>query len=192
MPAIYFSRSQAPVPYGTLFLSTAADPRGLVGATRDMVARLDTDLPLYDITTLAELKARATARTRVVLALLATFAAIGLLLSAVGLYGIVSYSVSRRTREVGLRLALGAASRDVAGLVMRTPAMLAMVGVAAGAVGAFALTRYLEALLFGVEAADPRVLGAAAGLLVLSALAAAWLPARRALRIDPAAALREE
>jgi ABC-type antimicrobial peptide transport system permease subunit len=93
---------------------------------------------------------------------------------------------------VGLRLALGAASRDVAGLVMRTPAMLAMVGVAAGAVGAFALTRYLEALLFGVEAADPRVLGAAAGLLVLSALAAAWLPARRALRIDPAAALREE
>jgi putative ABC transport system permease protein len=192
MPAIYFSRVQAPVPYGTLFLSTAGDPYAVVGAARDMLARIDADLPLYNITTLADLKARATARTRVVLALLATFAAIGLLLSAVGLYGIVSYSVARRTREMGLRLALGAASRDVARLVMKPPAILALAGVAAGTAGAFLLTGYLDALLFGVEASDPRVLAAAATLLVLVALAAAWFPARRALRVDPAAALRDE
>jgi ABC-type antimicrobial peptide transport system permease subunit len=149
-------------------------------------------MPLFRITTLGDLKKRATARTRVVLALLATFGATGLLMSAVGLYGIVSYSVSRRTREMGLRLALGAATSDVARLVLKAPALLALAGVVAGLAGAALLTRYLEALLFGVDASDPRILAAAATLLVGVALAAAWVPARLALRVDPASALRED
>jgi predicted permease len=192
MPAIYFSRGQAPVAYGTLLLATSGDPYALVGATRELAARIESDMPLFRITTLGDLKKRATARTRVVLALLATFGATGLLMSAVGLYGIVSYSVVRRTREMGLRLALGAASRDVARLVLKAPALLALAGVVAGMAGAALLTRYLEALLFGVDASDPRILAAAATLLVGVALAAAWVPARLALRVDPASALRED
>lgn len=191
MPAVYLSRSQASVPWGTLFLAATGDARRLVSPIREMVAGLDATLPLYSITTLDEVEASARARTRVVLYLLGAFAVTGLLLSAIGLYGIVAWSVVRRRPEMGLRLALGAATRDVASLVMRPPVRVAAIGTAAGLAGAFALTRYLQALLFGVRASDPRILALSAAVLLAVALGAAWIPTRRALRLDPADALRD-
>jgi ABC-type antimicrobial peptide transport system permease subunit len=126
----------------------------------------------------------------VVLWLLAAFAATGLLLSAIGLYGAVSWAVQRRTREMGLRIVLGAPGRDVVGLVLKLPVMLAATGALLGLAGAFVLTRFAAALLFEVEPSDPRVLAAAALVLLVVALIAALIPAIRGARIQPARALR--
>lgn len=190
MPAVYFSRSQSVQGYGTLFVKTKGDPYEQVGAVRSVAMSLDPELPLYDVASLADVRGRQVARTRVLLALLVAFAATGLLLSAVGLYGIVALSVSRRTREMGLRLVLGAPG--VTALVMRRPVLLAGAGVGLGLLAAVATTRFVRGLLFGVSPSDPRVLGiAAAGLLGIAALAA-WIPARRVNRIDPATALRSD
>jgi predicted permease len=189
-PAAYLSRQQAPSGYGTLFVNVRGDPLARVGDVRRELAAIAPDLPLTDVTTMAKRSARATARTRVVLSLFSAFAALGLLLSAVGLFGVVSYSVLRRTPEMGLRLALGAGNRSVLRLVMTPATVLAVVGSALGLLAAFVLTRYVRTLLFGVQPSDPRVLAGAAMILISVALLAAWLPARRATRIDPATALR--
>ncbi|HEX7049828.1 MAG TPA: ADOP family duplicated permease [Longimicrobiales bacterium] len=192
MPALYFSRRQAPSSYGTLFVGTRGDPYALVGAVRREAATLDPTLPLYAVTTMGERRAAATARTRVILGLLAAFGSTGLLLSAIGLYGLVSYAVVRRTPEMGLRVALGARSGAVLRLVLVPAGALAAAGAAAGIAAAAFLTRHAGALLFGVEPTDPRVLAAAAALLFAIALVAAWVPARRATRVDPMEALRVE
>ena len=192
VPTVYLSRHQAPASYGTLFVGTSGDPLHLLDAVRREVSALDRDAPLYGATTLAAIERAATGRTRVVLLLLATFAALGLLLSATGLYGIVSYAVLARAREMGVRIALGASAREVLRLVLRAPLLVAAAGAAAGMLAAMGLTRYVRELLFGVSATDPRVLGAAALALMLVALAAAAVPARRVLRVDPASALRSE
>jgi ABC-type antimicrobial peptide transport system permease subunit len=134
--------------------------------------------------------AAATARTRIILGLLLAFAASGLLLGALGLYGLVSHAVVRRTREVGLRVALGADRGSVVRMMVGRPAVFALAGAACGSVAAAWLTRYLEGLLFGTTASDPLILAGSAGTLVLVALLAALAPARRAARIEPAAALR--
>jgi putative ABC transport system permease protein len=192
IPAVYLSRRQAPSAYGTIFLRVATEPTSLVDAVRAAVAHVDPTLPLYDITTLEELEAVATARTRVVLWLLAVFAVTGLLLSAVGLYGIVAYAVAGRTREMGVRLALGASAANVVRIVLTPAVRLVIVGTVLGIAAALALTRFLGVLLYGITPSDPRVLGAAAVvLLVVAATAAAW-PAMRATRVDPAVALRGE
>ena len=192
MPAVYMSRRQAPAPSGTLFIDAGGNPGPLIDAIREEIARADPDAPLYGITTLSSLERAATGRTRAVLMLLGAFAALGLVLSVTGLYGIVSYAVLARSREMGVRIALGATARDVMRLVMRVPVTIAAVGALAGIVAAVALTRHVRALLFGVSATDPRILGAAALAMMLVALAAALVPARRALRVDPAQALRSE
>jgi ABC-type antimicrobial peptide transport system permease subunit len=192
IPAVYFSRRQAPSSYGTIFVRAGTDPLSLLDNVRRTVAQLAPELPLFDVSTMAQRKAAATARTRVVLGLLAAFALTGLLLAVVGLYGVVAYAVAQRTRELGLRLALGAARRDVLGLVLTPPALLALGGIAAGAGGALLLTRFVRALLYGIEPGDPRVLSAATLLLVAVALIAAWVPARRATRVDPAMALKSD
>ncbi|MFW6078494.1 MAG: ADOP family duplicated permease [Gemmatimonadota bacterium] len=193
MPAVYLSRRQAPVGYGTLVVATAGgEPLEVVGAVRGVVAELDPDLPLFDVTTLAAREAVATARTRVVLGLLGAFGLTGLLLAAVGLYGAISYSVVRRTREIGLRIALGAGTRRVVRTVLASPALLVAAGTAGGVLGAVILTRFVEGLLFGVEPSDPRVLIAAAVVLLGVAAVAAWAPARRAARLDPAEVLKGE
>jgi predicted permease len=191
-PAAYFSRLQAPSSYGTLFVHTRGDPYDLVPAVRRALAGLDPDMPLFNVTTLSELRARALARTRVILGLFAGFAAVGLLLSAIGLFGLVSYGVTQRTREMGLRVALGASTGRVWRLVMAQPGILAITGCVMGAAAAAVLTRYVEALLFGVRPADFGVLMLSAMLLLSVALLAAWLPAQRATRIDPATALRTD
>lgn len=192
MPALYFTRAQDPSSYGTLFVAGSADADTYIDGVRRVAADLDPTMPLYDMLTMANRKAAGTARTRVVLWLLAAFAATGLLLSAIGLYGTVSYAVQRRTRELGLRAVLGAARADVVRLVLTPPMLLAGAGAALGIVAAAGLTRFAGTLLYGVAPGDALVLGGAALLLIAVAFAAAWLPARRATRIAPAAALREE
>jgi predicted permease len=192
MPTVYLSRRQAPSSYGALFLHTSGDPSALMDAVRREFAGLDPDVPLTDVAMLSDLHGIATARTRTVLGLLASFALLGLLLSATGLYGIVSYAVVRRTREMGVRIALGAPTRAVLGLVMRSSAVLTATGAAAGLLAALALTRYAHDLLFGVSTFDPLVLGGAVLVMFAVGAVAAWVPARRALRVNPASALRAE
>jgi predicted permease len=190
MPAVYFSRRQAPVSYGTLFVRTVGDPLGFVSAVRREAALLDNDMPLYDVTTLGELNALATARTRIVLGLFSAFALTGLLLAALGLYAVVSYAVIRRTREMGLRVALGAAGRDVMRLVIAPPVLLTIAGATIGIVSTVLLTPFVAALLYGVEPSDPRAIAGATVVLLIVAIAAALFPAWRATRVDPAVALR--
>lgn len=191
-PAIYFSRRQTTPWYGTLFVAVEGDPYALVDAVRREARALDPELPLTDVSTLGDARAAATARTRIVLGLLLAFAALGVLLSAVGIYGVVSYAVQRRTREMGLRLALGAPALGLIRSVVGRPALLASLGSLAGLAGAMALTRRLQGLLYGIEPWDPRVMGGATVLLIGIATAAAWIPARRTLRVDPVETLRGE
>jgi putative ABC transport system permease protein len=191
-PAVYFSRRQTTPWYGTLFVAVDGEPYALVDDVRREARALDPDLPLTEVSTLGDLRAAATARTRIVLGLLLAFAALGLLLSAVGVYGVVSYAVVRRTREMGLRLALGAPTIGLLRSVVARPALLASLGSLAGLAGALALTRRVQGLLYGVEPWDPGVLGGATVLLIGVATAAAWIPARRALRVDPVETLRGE
>lgn len=192
LPAVYFSRNQAPAPYGTLLVQTGVDPLSLVSDVRREAASLDADMPLYDVTTLGELTALATARTRIVLGLFTAFALAGLVLAALGLYAVVSYSVVRRTREMGLRVALGAARRDVLRLVVAPPVLLTLAGAALGVLGAAFLAPFVSALLYGIEPSDPRAVAGATLVMLIVAVAAALLPAWRATRVDPAHALRAD
>jgi predicted lysophospholipase L1 biosynthesis ABC-type transport system permease subunit len=192
MPAVYLSERQAAMPYGTLFVRTAGEPAGLLDAIRQEARALAADAPLFDASTLGARRAAATARTRVVLALLAAFALSGLLIGAVGLYGIVSHTVARRTPEVGLRIALGAEPASVLRLVVSRPFGLAVASALLGLAGAAFSTRWLERLLYGASAFEPGVLAASALVLLAAALVAAWLPARRATTVDPVRALRAE
>jgi ABC-type antimicrobial peptide transport system permease subunit len=167
-------------------------PERVVPAVRDVVRRLDNNVPIYDVASLETLVAKAAGRQRFVMRLLAGFAGIALLLAAIGLYGVIAYSVARRSREVGLRMALGATPRDVMRLVLSGGAGVIGAGLAAGLIATLLVTRFLETLLFGVEATDISTLVAATAVLIAVALAAHFIPLRRALRIDPASALRQE
>ena len=191
-PAIYFSARQDPRGYGTLLVRAGSAPLALAGSVRGVASDLSPDLPLTNWTTLASIVSTATARTRVILWLLVAFAASGLALSGLGLYALVSYSVMRRTREVGVRMALGANRPRVLGMVASGPVTLVMVGTAVGVVMAMALTRFMGTLLFEVEPGDPLVLALSVALLASVTCAAAFLPARRATRVDPSVVLRGE
>jgi putative ABC transport system permease protein len=153
---------------------------------------LDRDLPLNAVTTMEELLGRSVAQPRFQTSLLAGFAALALVLAAVGIFGVMSCNVSQRTQEMGVRLALGAQPRDVLALVLRQGMLLAGLGMAIGLAAALALGQSIRSLLFQVDAADPATLSAVAVLLAVVALAACWIPARRATRVDPLAALRYE
>jgi putative ABC transport system permease protein len=139
-----------------------------------------------------EYAARQLAQRRGVMILLGLFASVAVMLAAVGIYSLLSYAVTQRTREIGLRLALGAQTRDVLRLIIGQGIKLALLGVALGLLAAFALTRLMEKLLFGVSATDPLTFGAITLLLLSVALLACWLPARRATKVDPLKALRHE
>lgn len=192
MPTLYFSAEQVPAGWGFILLRGSGDPAERAGDLRRAVLALTPDRPPREVTPLATLAAAATARTRVILGLLALFGLTALFLSAVGLWGLVSQSVSRRTREMGLRRALGARAGSVLRSVIARPVLLSLGGLALGLAAARLLTPRLEGLLFQVDAADPGVLAAAALLLLAVAVTAALVPARRATRVDPAEALRTE
>ncbi|HEY4588108.1 MAG TPA: FtsX-like permease family protein, partial [Thermoanaerobaculia bacterium] len=175
-----------------LVVKSAGSPGPLAPAVRRAVRSVDPGLPLYKMLTMEQVISDSLASRRLNLWLLALFAGIALALSAAGLYGVISYLVAQRTREIGMRMALGAQARDVIGLVMRQGSRLTAIGIVAGLIGALALTRWLESLLDGVSARDPFTFLGIAALLVAVALLASWLPARRAARVEPVIAIRSE
>jgi len=156
------------------------------------VRAIDPSVPTYGARAMTEIVAQASARTSFTLALLGIASTLALVLGAVGIYGVISYVVSLRTREIAIRMALGARPQDVRRMVSRQAASVAAVGIVVGLVGALALMRLLRALLFGVSPTDPVALAGAAVLLIAVSAAASWIPARRAASLDPAQALRAE
>ena len=189
--AYYYPMAQD-VPSGMTFaLKTAGDPATLSGAVRAALSGLAPELPVFDIQTMeARLgKSLVSRRSPAVLAL--SFGVLALFLSAIGIYGVLAYLVTQRTKEIGIRIALGGSARAIFELVLREGLLLIGGGLLVGAVGAFGLRRSLESQLFGVSATDPVVIAAVAAMLALVAVAACALPARRATRIDPIIALAE-
>ena len=153
---------------------------------------MDQDIPLFSVKSMPEYLSASVAAPRFSTTLLSIFAAVALVLTVVGLYGVMSYSVAQRTNEIGIRLALGAQSRDVLLMIVKQGGTLILLGLAIGLAGAFALTRLIASLLFGVTAKDPITFGAVAVLLAIVALLACYVPALRATKVDPMDALRCE
>jgi predicted permease len=176
----------------TLVLRTGPEPLSLVSAVRAQVAGPTQDQPIYAVRSMEQIILGSLAERRFTMMVLIIFAATALLLAAVGIYGVMSYAVTRRTHELGIRAALGASRREIVGLVLRQGMKLAAIGMAAGLVAALALTRFMAGLLYGVRPADPATLGAVTLLLGGIALLACYIPARRATAVDPVVALRCE
>ena len=164
----------------------------VAAAARQVIRSMDANVPVYRVAALPSLVAEASSQRTFVMRLLGGFALVAVLLAAIGLYGVVSYGVALRTREVGVRMALGAQRMDVLRLVLAGGAKLVALGVIAGLAGAAASTRLMGTLVFGVSPVDPLTFAVAVLVLVAVALLAHWIPIRRALRIDPALALRAE
>lgn len=173
-------------------IRTTGKPASLISAVRGVVAEVAPNQPLHNVMTMEQRLANTTTSRRLNTALLGSFAAVALLLAVVGIHGVMSYAVTQRRREIGVRMALGAQSSGVLGLVVGGGLRLTLAGVAIGLIGAFALTRYLSSLLYSVKATDPLTFLSAAVALTGVALLACWLPARRAAKVDPMVALRHE
>src|SRR5262249_40852499 len=188
----YTSYLQFSYPDTMVMVKARGAAESLVPAVRAAVASVDAAIPIYDVMMLDDRVNAALGRPRFNAALAGVFAAAALLLAAIGVYGVLSYSVSSRVREIGVRLALGADARRVVALVVGAGMRLAVAGAGIGAVSAIAVTRLLRGLLAGVAPADPQVLAAPAIVLLAVAAVAAWLPARRASSVDPAVVLRQE
>ena len=191
-PEIYIPYEQDPSLVMDFVLRTKSDPMALASGMRRAVASVDPNEPLARLETMDEVVEKLVAPSRFKLMLLGSFAILALALGAVGLYGVISYAVTERTHEIGIRIALGAERNDVLRLVMRHGIKLTLAGVGLGIVGALALTRFLASLLYGVKPADPATFVAVSITLVVVALLASYLPARRAARVDPMVALRHE
>ena len=174
-----------------LVIRTAGDPAAFATTLRREVQALDKDQPIYNVRTMDDVVANSLGTRRVSMQLFAVFAIAALLLAAIGIYGVMAYSVTQRTQEIGIRMALGAQKSDVLALVIRQGMTLTVIGVVVGLAGAFALTRVIANLLFGVAATDPLTFVAIPLLLLFVALVACYLPARRAARLDPTIALAQ-
>jgi len=192
-PQLYLPYQQVGRLNGLAFaVRTAGDPTRYVGAIRRAIQSVDPDQPMSGVRVLQDLVGASLGQRRMSMVLLGVFAAIAMLLACIGLYGVMSYSVSQRTREMGIRMALGARRGDVVGLVLRQGMSLVAAGVVIGIAAALALTRVMASQLFGVRATDPATFGAVAAVLTAVAFLAAYVPARRATRVDPVVTLREE
>ncbi len=189
---MYFPFRQSPMPYMTLVVRTSGDAAALADTVRRLVAEIDPDQPITGVTTMDQVLSDSLTRRRFSMVLLGVFAAIGMLMAAVGLYGVMSFFVAQRTHEIGIRLALGAQQGDVVRLVVTEGLKLVTTGLVIGALGALGLTRLIAALIHGVSAADPPSFALAAALLVAAGLLASYVPARRAVRVEPMSVLRSE
>ena len=191
-PEVYTSALQGPPRTQMLLVRTAGEPTAIVPAIRRELQAIDSQLPIFGVTTLERELAKTLNQPRFQAVLFTAFAAIALLLATIGIYGVTSHAVGQRTQEVGIRMAMGAARRDVLRLIVVQHLKPALVGLAAGVLGAVILSRFLRTLLFGVSATDPATFVIVAGVLLVVAAAACWVPARRATRVDPLVALRTE
>jgi len=191
-PQVYLPYDGANADLASIIIRTEQDPSGLASLVRAQFAAIDPSQPVFDITTMKQRLDDSIETPRFNMTLLAIFAAIALALATIGIYGVISYFVSQRTHEIGIRMALGAAPSDILRLVVGQGAVMILIGLALGVAGSLALTRYIGNLLYGVRPVDPLTIISATLLLTFVALAACYIPARRALRLDPMTALRYE
>jgi ABC-type antimicrobial peptide transport system permease subunit len=191
-PAVYLPQSIAPRLLATLAVRTAGDPLALAGSIRQSILGLDPGQPIRSIATLRDVMSESIARDRFFTVLFGMFGGLALVLAAVGVYGVLAFSVGQRTQEIGVRMALGARAADVLRMVVGGGMLLVLTGVALGALSSLVLTRVLKSQLYGLSATDPAAFVMAPAVLTAVALLACYVPARRATRIDPIAALRDE
>ncbi|HKP80582.1 MAG TPA: ABC transporter permease [Pyrinomonadaceae bacterium] len=188
----YFSFNQLPQGGMTVIIKGASDPNLLISSARNAVKEIDPDQPIYNPRTMSEIRAESVEGERFTLTLLSLFASIALVLAIVGIYGVMSYSVTQRTHEIGIRMAIGARPLDVFKMILGHGMKLALIGVGLGLVGAFIVTRFMAAMLFGVEPTDATTFGAITAILIAVALLACYLPGRRATKVEPTISLRYE
>jgi putative ABC transport system permease protein len=191
-PQVYDCYSQFPGLFATVVARTSVEPMSLAQAARDAVWKVDKDQPVWKVRSEEFLLTRNVADKRFLMLLMGIFAALALSITAIGLYGVVSYTVGQRTQEIGIRMALGARTHDILAMILRQGMRMVLIGLAVGLAAAFALTRLMASLLYGTSAADPLAFAAIALLLAGVALVACFVPARRATRVDPMVALRYE
>jgi putative ABC transport system permease protein len=191
-PMSYWPHPELAFPFMTLVIRTKGDAGNIAASARNVIQTLDPEQPVSDVRTLESVLGKSIAKARFSTLLLTVFAGVALVLAAVGIYGVISYLVTQRLHEIGVRMALGAQTRDVLKLVLRNGMVLALVGVLIGLGGAFALTRVMTSLLFGITPTDAVTFGTVSALLMLVALFACYIPARRATKVDPLMALRYE
>jgi putative ABC transport system permease protein len=188
----YFSFSQVPFQGMTVIIKGQGDPNQLIASARNQVRSLDPDQPIYNIRTMDEIRGESIAPQRLNLTLLSIFAGIAFVLAIVGIYGVMSYAVTQRTHEIGIRMAIGAQPRDVFKMILGQGMMLTIIGMVAGLLGALALTRLMATMLFSIRPTDPLTFGGVALLLFVIALIACYIPGRRATKVDPVNSLRYE
>jgi predicted permease len=191
-PRFYMPASQGTFPEPYFEIRTAGDPEGAMNAVRRAVAAFDDNLPILSVRSLGQLLDAQNDQPRMIAQLCTVFGVVALLLAAAGLYGVLSYGVTRRTHEIGIRMALGAARGRVVGMILREAGAMAAIGGMAGIAATLAVTRLIASRLYGVSPADPVTIAAAIGALAGVALAAAYIPAARAARTNPVRALRHE
>jgi putative ABC transport system permease protein len=193
-PVIYFHYEQDAESYMGVLVRTASDPMSMIGAVRSEIGGIDKDVPMFSVMTMEQMisNSQSTFTRRYPTFLIGVLAAVALTLAAVGIYGVISYSVTQRTHEIGIRMALGATKRDIIKLVVGEGLILMVAGVGIGLAAALALTRFLSSILFGVSATDPVAFVAVSAALAIVALIACYIPARRATKVDPMIALRYE
>ena len=188
----YFAFNQTPSSGMTVVIKGASDPNQLISSVRAAVREIDPEQPIYSPRTMDDIRAESVAPERLNLTLLSLFAGIALVLAIVGIYGVMSYSVTQRTHEIGIRMAIGARPLDVFKMILGHGMKLALIGIAVGLAGAFALTRLMASMLFGVEPTDATTFGGISVLLIAVALLACYLPGRRATKVEPTVSLRYE
>ena len=191
-PEAYMPMAQTRVSGGELVIRTSGNPYDVVPAVKSAVFAALPDVPLRNVTTMEELVARRIAQRKLTMLLLGLFGLLGLVIAAVGVYGVLAYVVSQRTREIGVRMALGATRANVVGMVLRNACALVACGLVIGGVAAWYLSAASKAFLFRLEPTDPRAFAAAVVALSVAALVASAIPARRAASVDPMVALRSE